>query len=166
MAFLPATWVAALFAMPLFNWNGAPGEPIIYDRFWMYWALTLPLTTAILSIWWVWKEWRNRKDVTENEAAKNDTESELEMSDRSISQINSLNVQHHTTVLQLNRSTAQPKKRVGEKRSPALEHENLFSHISKRTIKQAILQQGRASTSGFMSSTRVEPQGHELEEMV
>ncbi|MCJ1385495.1 hypothetical protein MMC17_008618 [Xylographa soralifera] len=166
MAFLPATWIAALFAMPLFNWNGAPGEPIIYDRFWIYWALTLPLTTAVLSIWWVWKEWRNRKDVAENEAAENDTLSEIETSDRSVSQTNSPNAQHSAIIPHLDGSTAKHRKPVGINPSTALAHANIFSHLSKRRPKRAPLQQISASASNITDGITVESQGHELQEIV
>ncbi|MCJ1283554.1 hypothetical protein MMC26_002884, partial [Xylographa opegraphella] len=167
MAFLPATWVAALFAMPLFNWNGTPDEPLVYDRFWIYWALTLPLTAAVLSIWWVWKEWRNRKDVAENEAAENDTESEFKTSDRSDPWVYNSDAQHNAAPApQLERPITQPKKWLGVKRSTALGHGNFFSQISKRRSKQAPSQPVIALTSRSTSSIGVGPQSHEPLEIV
>ena len=48
MVFLPATFFAALFAVPLLKWD----EPnVIQGRFWIYWAFTLPSTALIFGIW-------------------------------------------------------------------------------------------------------------------
>lgn len=47
MLFLPATFFAALFAMPLFQWDTSP---VIRDRFWIYCAWTLPTTIAIFAV--------------------------------------------------------------------------------------------------------------------
>jgi hypothetical protein len=44
MAFLPATFFAALFAVPLLKWDEGN---VIQKRFWVYWAFTLPTTAAV-----------------------------------------------------------------------------------------------------------------------
>jgi hypothetical protein len=51
--------------MPLFEWNGDPGTSVLSDRFWVYWAVTLPLTAVILFIWLTWLVWttKNRRDA-------------------------------------------------------------------------------------------------------
>lgn len=54
VAFLPATFVASLFAMPLLSWNASQGSPILNSRFWIYWAVTAPLTITTLVIWLTW----------------------------------------------------------------------------------------------------------------
>ncbi|MCJ1330867.1 hypothetical protein MMC10_007554 [Thelotrema lepadinum] len=69
MAFLPGTFVAALFAMPLFDWSSAEGEAILSNRFWIYWVVTVPLTVVVISTWWFWKNWRERKDFSNDQAA-------------------------------------------------------------------------------------------------
>ena len=89
MAFLPGTWAAAFcehprsfcrlsqdcllmsdaVAMPLFDWSSAPGDSVLNERFWLYWAVTLPMTIAVLSAWWLWKEWRQRKDAALDKAS-------------------------------------------------------------------------------------------------
>ncbi|KAL9636157.1 MAG: hypothetical protein Q9164_002996 [Protoblastenia rupestris] len=51
LAFLPGTFIAAMFAMPLFNWQAASGEPIVTARFAIYWAVALPLTFGVLGTW-------------------------------------------------------------------------------------------------------------------
>ncbi|KAF2667557.1 hypothetical protein BT63DRAFT_480505 [Microthyrium microscopicum] len=48
MAFLPGTFFAALFALPLLQWT-EPG--VIRRNFWIYWAFTLPFTALIFLLW-------------------------------------------------------------------------------------------------------------------
>ena len=48
MAFLPATFFAALFAVPLLKWD----EPrVVQSNFWVYWAFTLPATALVFGLW-------------------------------------------------------------------------------------------------------------------
>lgn len=54
VAFLPGTFVAALFAMPLFEWNAVSDSMVVSKRFWIYWAVTVPLTFLTLLIWVLW----------------------------------------------------------------------------------------------------------------
>lgn len=54
VAFLPATFVASLFAMPLFNWDADKSSSVLKERFWIYWAITVPLTLTTLVIWLSW----------------------------------------------------------------------------------------------------------------
>ncbi len=44
MAFLPATFFAALFSMPSLGWDDPP-------KFGLYFAFTLPVTLIIFGIW-------------------------------------------------------------------------------------------------------------------
>lgn len=48
MAFLPATFFAALFAMPLFKWEESI---VVQSRFWVYLAFVLPTTATMPVIW-------------------------------------------------------------------------------------------------------------------
>ncbi|KAK3317510.1 hypothetical protein B0T19DRAFT_293277 [Cercophora scortea] len=48
MAFLPATFFAAVFAMPLLKWDASP---VIQDNFWVYLAFTLPSTALVFALW-------------------------------------------------------------------------------------------------------------------
>jgi hypothetical protein len=64
MFFLPGTFLAALFAAPLFDWNSDPssGGGIIKKRFWIYWVITIPATCLVLGCWRMWyrfEEWRS-----------------------------------------------------------------------------------------------------------
>lgn len=33
--------------MSMFNWNAKAGETVVSHRFWIYWAITVPITIAI-----------------------------------------------------------------------------------------------------------------------
>lgn len=50
--------------MPLFNWEANNWSSIVRDRFWMYWAVTVPSTAIVLILWRVWfkfDHWRMEK---------------------------------------------------------------------------------------------------------
>lgn len=53
MAFLPATFFAALSAIPSLDWKGvADGDgSVIQNNFWVYWAFTLPATILVFVVW-------------------------------------------------------------------------------------------------------------------
>ncbi|KAM5349115.1 hypothetical protein ACJ41O_008938 [Fusarium nematophilum] len=48
MAFLPATFFAALFSMPLLQWQESE---VVQGRFWVFWAFALPVTVLVFGIW-------------------------------------------------------------------------------------------------------------------
>ncbi|TGO70473.1 hypothetical protein BELL_0721g00050 [Botrytis elliptica] len=50
MVFLPGTFIASVFAMPVFTWT-PDGSMIIQKGFGYYWAVTVPLTLIILVAW-------------------------------------------------------------------------------------------------------------------
>ncbi|KAF2728631.1 hypothetical protein EJ04DRAFT_556623 [Polyplosphaeria fusca] len=52
--FLPGTFVASFFSMSMFNWQASKAEPVVSSRFWIYWAVTLPLTIAVFLGWYIW----------------------------------------------------------------------------------------------------------------
>lgn len=58
MAFLPATFVATLFAMPIFSWNDSQ-DRIIGHQFWVYWSVEIPLTITVFLVWLGWWYWRS-----------------------------------------------------------------------------------------------------------
>jgi Mg2+ and Co2+ transporter CorA len=60
MVFLPGTFVASFFAMPLLNWQAPKGSTVVSHRFWVYWAVTVPLTIATILLWLAWF---SRKDI-------------------------------------------------------------------------------------------------------
>ena len=54
VAFLPGTFVAAFFSMPLFEWDAVDDGTVVSKRFWIYWAVTVPLTILTLVVWVLW----------------------------------------------------------------------------------------------------------------
>ena len=40
--------------MPLLNWQAPKAESVVSHRFWIYWAVTIPLTAAVLLLWSTW----------------------------------------------------------------------------------------------------------------
>lgn len=40
--------------MSMFNWQASGTEPVLSSRFWIYWAVTLPLTLLVLLVWLSW----------------------------------------------------------------------------------------------------------------
>ncbi|KAF2176977.1 hypothetical protein K469DRAFT_494642, partial [Zopfia rhizophila CBS 207.26] len=59
MFFLPGTFVASFFAMPMFQWD-ARADSLINHRSWLYWAVTAPLTITTISTWLGWNWLSNR----------------------------------------------------------------------------------------------------------
>ncbi|TLS31007.1 hypothetical protein PpBr36_03495 [Pyricularia pennisetigena] len=50
-AFLPATLICAIFSMPFFELESGTGELLVSDKFWMYWAVTIPVTLLAPLLW-------------------------------------------------------------------------------------------------------------------
>ncbi|KAN0120288.1 hypothetical protein V8E51_002496 [Hyaloscypha variabilis] len=53
MFFLPATFFAILFTLPLFNWDD-PDEPVVRRKIWIYWVFTGASTIAIFTLYFSW----------------------------------------------------------------------------------------------------------------
>ncbi|KAH7416743.1 hypothetical protein BKA64DRAFT_655996 [Cadophora sp. MPI-SDFR-AT-0126] len=61
MFFLPGAFVAAVFAMPVFDWD-SNGKPFVKPAFKYYWAITAPLTLSVFLSWGLamilpWHRW-------------------------------------------------------------------------------------------------------------
>ncbi|RYP89166.1 hypothetical protein DL770_004538 [Monosporascus sp. CRB-9-2] len=70
--FLPGDFIGTLFGVEMFNWqHGTAGDPsvsrdappglpkpVIMPSFWVYWAVTTPLTLFIITLWRAW--WVNQ----------------------------------------------------------------------------------------------------------
>lgn len=39
--------------MPFFDFSGRQGQPMVFTRFWIYWAITIPLTVTVMLLWLV-----------------------------------------------------------------------------------------------------------------
>ncbi|KAK1981474.1 hypothetical protein LZ30DRAFT_782007 [Colletotrichum cereale] len=69
MIFLPPTFIATLFSMSMFDWQGPSSTAggigrTVVPEFWIYWAVSVPLTLAIVVGWRVW--WHFQKSFYEN----------------------------------------------------------------------------------------------------
>ncbi|KAI1100756.1 hypothetical protein F4804DRAFT_34187 [Jackrogersella minutella] len=51
MAFLPATFFAALFSVPSLDWHS--DDAVVQSNFWVYWAFTLPATAIVFALWFI-----------------------------------------------------------------------------------------------------------------
>lgn len=70
--FLPGTFVAAVFSMPLFDWDAQTGatSTVISKRLWIYWAFAGPLTLGTLAVWFIWTRLQTRRRRTRDSEGK------------------------------------------------------------------------------------------------
>ncbi|KAL4804736.1 hypothetical protein BDV18DRAFT_142408 [Aspergillus unguis] len=55
MVYLPGTFVSGLFGTNFFSFQADPGNTwLMAKEFWLYWAVTLPLTLLTMVVWAVW----------------------------------------------------------------------------------------------------------------
>ncbi|KAF6823621.1 hypothetical protein CMUS01_10612 [Colletotrichum musicola] len=69
--FLPGASIATLFSMELFNWSPENGEPIVSPRFWIFWAVAVPLTLVVLTVWLLWLKMHRRREERRSKALSN-----------------------------------------------------------------------------------------------
>ena len=72
IVFLPGTFIAALFSVPMFNWQASGEGTVVSGRIWIYWAFTIPLTIIVIIVWFLWMRrkaiTRRKKDNAADEA--------------------------------------------------------------------------------------------------
>ena len=78
IVFLPGTSIAALFAMPLFKWDAVGDSKIVSNRFWIYWAVTIPLTFLTLLFWVIWTKRQARMHRSSEKRAREELRSDIE----------------------------------------------------------------------------------------
>ena len=78
IVFLPGTSVAALFAMPLFEWDAVGDSKVVSNRFWIYWAVTIPLTFLTLLFWVLWTKRQARMHKSSEKRAREELRSDIE----------------------------------------------------------------------------------------
>lgn len=66
MLFLPGTFCASFFAMPWFDFDMS-GDLFAHGKFWLYWAITIPLTVIVLLIYATYLLRMNRQHTREDE---------------------------------------------------------------------------------------------------
>ena len=57
--FLPGTFVSSLFSTTMFDFRNPPYQ--VSGVFWIYWAVTIPLTLVVVGVWRLWLYFRNRQ---------------------------------------------------------------------------------------------------------
>ncbi|GKU07179.1 hypothetical protein FLAG1_10102 [Fusarium langsethiae] len=55
LAFLPGTFISALFSMSFFNVDDDTGEWSVSKKIWMYWAIAIPVTLLTSGLWLLWQ---------------------------------------------------------------------------------------------------------------
>lgn len=70
-AYLPSTFVATLFSMDMFNWQSGSemSSSSVSSHFWIYWAVSIPLTIITLAGWGMWWSIEKRRWEQEVHAA-------------------------------------------------------------------------------------------------
>ena len=48
--------------MGMFNWQAPKGAAVLSSRFWIYWAITGPLTLLVFAIWFFWLRTHRKHD--------------------------------------------------------------------------------------------------------
>jgi len=56
--------------MPLFDFSTASRIPIAKPYFWVYWAITIPLTISVVAIYGTYLVWVGRKNRAEDKKAR------------------------------------------------------------------------------------------------
>ena len=79
VVFLPGTFVAALFSMPLFQWDTrTKPHSAISKQFWIYWATTLPLTVVTLALWVAWMRLQTRRHRARDKRDREELDREVD----------------------------------------------------------------------------------------
>ncbi|KAL8928730.1 MAG: hypothetical protein Q9208_001508 [Pyrenodesmia sp. 3 TL-2023] len=60
--FLPGTFVSSFFSMSMFDWQAPEGSSVLSSLFWIYWAVTIPLTFVVFLVWRFWLHQHNDHD--------------------------------------------------------------------------------------------------------
>lgn len=54
LTFLPATFISAVFSTSFFNFDGENGNWMVSDKIWIYWAVSIPVTSFTILLWFFW----------------------------------------------------------------------------------------------------------------
>ena len=85
MTFLPATAVAAICSMGVFDWQ-KPDRVYVSPHFWIFWVVAIVLTTLVIGIFLIWKRRlhvRERRRERDEEEEKEKREEGIEDEDDS-----------------------------------------------------------------------------------
>lgn len=54
LTFLPATFISAIFSTSFFNFDGEDGTWMVSDKIWIYWGVSIPVTSFTILLWFFW----------------------------------------------------------------------------------------------------------------
>lgn len=62
-------YIQTLFSTSMFSWNQSSSvtdrSTLVSNKFWIYWAVTVPLTLSVMAIWRIW--WKAQEIKNEEE---------------------------------------------------------------------------------------------------
>ncbi|OJJ50609.1 hypothetical protein ASPZODRAFT_126502 [Penicilliopsis zonata CBS 506.65] len=67
LIFLPATFVSAIFSTSFFNFDAGSGDWGMSDKFWMFWAVSIPITLVTVAMWLLWHKFFPQKLIGEED---------------------------------------------------------------------------------------------------
>lgn len=54
LTFLPATFISAIFSTSFFNFDAEQGIWAVSDKIWIYWVVSIPVTSVTILLWFSW----------------------------------------------------------------------------------------------------------------
>ena len=67
LTFFPATFISAVFSMSFFNYNPETDEWTMSKKFWVYWAVAIPVTCITGLLWSFWHRFFPPKKIGEED---------------------------------------------------------------------------------------------------
>lgn len=54
LTFLPATFISAIFSTSFFNFDTEQGNWLVSDKIWIFWVVSVPVTSITILLWFFW----------------------------------------------------------------------------------------------------------------
>lgn len=67
MTFFPATFISAIFSTSFFDFNPDTDEWVVSRKFWVYWAVAIPITCITAGLWSFWHIFFPPKSIGEED---------------------------------------------------------------------------------------------------
>ncbi|KAK3990647.1 hypothetical protein QBC44DRAFT_358303 [Cladorrhinum sp. PSN332] len=77
--FLPGTFISALFAMPILNWDVPSVSEVAGNHFWFYWAVSVPLTGVVMAVLGAYAWYQGRKNRIKVQKARESTDEKVKI---------------------------------------------------------------------------------------
>ena len=78
MLFLPGTFLASAFSMPLFDWTALSASRVVSPRIWIYFVVTLVLTATTMVGYWFWFRRKNNPDRSSDDDVRSSRQKTME----------------------------------------------------------------------------------------